>query len=79
MYDGTSLADMHRTVATYADRILKGAKPADLTVEIPTELELPVNLKAVKAPGFTVPQTVFLQTSRAIEQEVGAADIAPSS
>ncbi len=52
---GTNLSDLDRRAATYVDRILKGAKPADLPVEQPTKFELIVNMKAAKQIGFTIP------------------------
>jgi putative tryptophan/tyrosine transport system substrate-binding protein len=53
---GPNLMEMFRRSATYADRILNGAKPSDIPVERPTNFELSVNLKAAKALGLTIPQ-----------------------
>ena len=64
---GPSLSHMHQLAATYADKILKGVKPADLPVLQPTKLDLVINLKTAKALGLTIPPTVLLQASQVIE------------
>jgi putative ABC transport system substrate-binding protein len=64
---GPSLVDGYRRAASYVDKILKGAKPADLPVAQPTTFELVVNLKAAKALGLTIPQVVLQRADRIIQ------------
>ena len=64
---GPVVEDVYRRLATYVDRILKGAKPADLPVELPTKVELVVNLKTAKALGLTIPQSLLLRADEVIQ------------
>lgn len=64
---GVVLPDLYRRAATYVDRLLKGAKPSELPVETPTKYELAVNVKAAKALGVTIPQSVLTRASKIVE------------
>lgn len=59
---GTDLPNLFRRAACYVDRILQGAKPAELPIEQPTKVERIINLKTVKALGLTIPQMLLFQT-----------------
>jgi putative tryptophan/tyrosine transport system substrate-binding protein len=64
---GPVLRESYARLASFVDRIIKGAKPAEMPVERPTKFELVINLKAAKALGIDIPQRVLVRADRVIE------------
>jgi putative ABC transport system substrate-binding protein len=64
---GADPLDTFRRAAVYVDRILRGAKPAELPVQLPTKYEMVINLKTAKSLGLTVPQSILLSADEVIE------------
>jgi putative ABC transport system substrate-binding protein len=64
---GPDLVDIHRRSASYIDKILRGAKPAELPVQVPVKFEMAVNVKTAKVLGLTVPPSILLSADEVVE------------
>ena len=64
---GADLADLFRRAATYVDRVLRGEKPGDLPVQLPTKFEMVVNRKTATALGLAIPPSILLRATEVIE------------
>jgi putative ABC transport system substrate-binding protein len=64
---GADIVDLSRRAAGYVDQIIKGQKPSEMPIQLPTKFEMVVNLKTARALGLTIPPTILVQTDQVIE------------